>query len=127
MILLDTSVLIELFRKKNKEQTLFYKVSQQDKELAISTITNYEIGIGNKQSHATYWAHLSQQLTILPFDRLCSENAINIYSDLSQKNKLLDLADLLIGATAITHQIPIATLNVKHFERISGLEVIQKP
>ncbi len=30
----------------------------------------------------------------------------------------------LIGATALSHEIPLATLNTKHFERIKGLEII---
>jgi tRNA(fMet)-specific endonuclease VapC len=37
---------------------------------------------------------------------------------------MIDLADILIGATALTHDIPLATLNTKHFERIKGLEII---
>jgi predicted nucleic acid-binding protein len=125
MILLDSSVLIELFRKKNKQDTLFYKISQSKQEFLISTITYYEIGIGNRKSHADFWDALCEKLTVIPFDKVCSDTAISIYLDLVRKNKLIDLADLLIGATAVTHKIPIATLNVKHFERIEDLEIIQ--
>ena len=56
-------------------------------------------------------------------DKTCSETAIVIYLDLLKKNKLIDLADILIGATALTHSIPLATLNFKHFERIKNLEI----
>jgi len=38
---------------------------------------------------------------------------------------MIDLADILIGATAVTYSIPIATLNVKHFDRIKGLEIMK--
>ena len=37
---------------------------------------------------------------------------------------MIDLADLLIGATAITHGLTLATLNKKHFERIKKIELI---
>lgn len=37
---------------------------------------------------------------------------------------MIDIADLFIGATALTHNLPIATLNIKHFNRIKGLEII---
>ena len=123
MILLDTSVLIELFRKKDKKRTLFYTLSQSDTNLCISSITYYEIGIGNRKSHLEYWESLTENLTVIPFDKACSDSAIEIYLDLLRKNKMIDLADLLIGATALTHNIPIATLNIKHFERITGLEI----
>ena len=125
MILLDSSILIELFRKKDKEKTIFYSLAKIYKVLCISAITSYEIGIGNRDSHSDYWEKLSENLRILPFDKECSDNAITIYLDLLKANKMIDLADILIGATALTHSIPIATLNNKHFNRIKGLEIIK--
>ena len=125
MILLDSSILIELFRKKDKEKTLFYSLAKTYKILCISSITFYEIGIGNRDSHSDYWEKLCENLRILPFDKECSDNAITIYLDLLKANKMIDLADILIGATALTHNMPIATLNDKHFNRIKGLEIIK--
>jgi predicted nucleic acid-binding protein len=125
MILLDSSILIELFRKKEKDKTLFYSLAKSNKTLCISSITYYEIGIGNRKLHLDYWEKLSKNLKIIPFDKECSDNAISIYLDLLKKNKMIDLADILIGATAITHNIPIATLNEKHFNRIKALEIIK--
>lgn len=46
MILLDSSILIELFRKKDKSKTRFYSLSKTYSDLSISSITFYEIGIG---------------------------------------------------------------------------------
>lgn len=123
MILLDSSILIELFRKKDKSKTLFYKIAQDNPELAISSITHYEVGIGNNRLHQEYWDSLCENLIVLPFDRICSETAISVYRVLKSNNKLIDLADLLIGATSLSHEIPIATLNKKHFERIPGLKI----
>lgn len=37
---------------------------------------------------------------------------------------LLD-SSILIGSTALTYDIPIATLNDKHFNRINGLKIIK--
>ncbi len=47
MILLDSSILIELFRKQDKTKTVFYKLSQTNDDFCISSITHYESGIGN--------------------------------------------------------------------------------
>ena len=124
MILLDSSILIELFRKKDKAKTICFKLLQKDKSFAISTITYYEIGIGNRKSHWDYWKLLSSQFTIIPFDKRCSDTAIQIYFDLIKRNKMIDLADLFIGATARANFLPISTLNLKHFERINNLEII---
>jgi predicted nucleic acid-binding protein len=124
VILLDSSILIELFRKKNKQETLFYSLSRSNNDLNISSITYYEIGIGNRRTHFDYWERLSDKLTIIPFDKACSATAIEIYQELLRKNKMIDLADILIGATAVTHKLPLATLNLNHFERIDQLEII---
>ncbi|MBK7129752.1 MAG: type II toxin-antitoxin system VapC family toxin [Crocinitomicaceae bacterium] len=125
MILLDSSVLIELFRKKNKEQTLFFNLLQDHDQLAISVITHYEIGIGNQPGHLEYWKKLCNNLTIIPFDESCTETAIKIYRSLIKINKKIDLADILIGATALAYDLPIATLNIKDFERIQGLHIVK--
>jgi tRNA(fMet)-specific endonuclease VapC len=125
MILLDSSILIELFRKKDKEKTIFYSLSQSYSDLCISSITYYEIGVGNRKSHADYWESLSDNLNVIPFDKACSNSAVTIYLDLLKANKMIDLADILIGATDLTHNIPIATLNIKHFDRIERLEIIK--
>jgi predicted nucleic acid-binding protein len=125
MILLDSSILIELFRKKDKEKTLFYSLAKTYKIPHTPPTTPHKIDIGNRDSHSDYWEKLSENLRILPFDKECSDNAITIYLNLLKANKMIDLADILIGATALTHSIPIATLNDKHFNRIKGLEIIK--
>lgn len=60
MILLDSSVLIELFRKANKKNTVFYKLSQIEENFSISSITYYETGIGNKNLHDGFWNNLHE-------------------------------------------------------------------
>jgi len=39
-------------------------------------------------------------------------------------NQLIALPDLLIAATAVAHQLPLLTLNLSHFERISSLKLL---
>jgi len=44
---------------------------------------------------------------------------------LKRKRKQIDLADLFIAATAVTNELPLATLNKKHFERVEILAIIE--
>ncbi|HBX50225.1 MAG: twitching motility protein PilT [Bacteroidetes bacterium RIFOXYA12_FULL_35_11] len=124
MILLDSSILIDLFRKQNKEKTMFHKLIEIESEFCISSVTHYEIGLGNKKSYNQFWNELYNNITVIPFDKSCSATAIEIYIDLKGKNKLIDIADIWIAATAKTYNLRLATLNKKHFIRISGLELI---
>jgi tRNA(fMet)-specific endonuclease VapC len=51
--------------------------------------------------------------------------AVIINSALKAKRKQIDLADLFIAATAVTHDLSLATLNKKHFARIDTLKIIE--
>jgi len=66
-----------------------------------------------------------EQVMVLPFDRLASKWAAKIVSQLKQENKLIEVPDIFIGATAIANNLKIATLNKKHFERLDGLHIIR--
>jgi predicted nucleic acid-binding protein len=55
-----------------------------------------------------------------------NEKAIQIYQRLKSAGNLIDLPDLFIAATAIAHELPLATLNTKHFERITELILVEE-
>lgn len=55
-----------------------------------------------------------------------NEKAIQIYQRLKSTGNLIDLPDLFIAATAIAHELPLATLNTKHFERITELILVEE-
>jgi len=126
MILLDSSVLIELFRAKNKENTLFYRLASKETDFGISIITHFEIFAGSNDMQDSFWNDFFDSIMILDFNLLCSEQAVKIYKQLKKSNKLIDLADIYIAATSIINNLPLATLNLNHFERINGLELITK-
>lgn len=64
------------------------------------------------------------KLQIISLEEIVSDEAVEIYKDLKKRNKLIEIADLLIGATAKANQLKLATLNKKHFERIDGLKLL---
>ncbi|MDM8529363.1 type II toxin-antitoxin system VapC family toxin [Anaerolineales bacterium HSG24] len=123
-ILLDTSIVIEFLRKKKKEKSVFFQLVPVY-NLYASIITQFEVEIGLKsEQHWLNYQHVLQRMTILTVDRLCIDQAITTYKYLKPRNQRIELADLLIGATALSHQLPIATLNTKHFTRIPHLQLV---
>jgi tRNA(fMet)-specific endonuclease VapC len=38
-------------------------------------------------------------------------------------NQLLEIRDILIAATALAYDLPLMTLNTRHFDRIEGLQL----
>ncbi len=125
MICLDTSILIDFFRKTKKENSAFYRISSQYTLFAVSVITEYEIFTGATPDQLLFWEAFFDKVVILLFDSQANIHAVAIYKDLKTKRKLIEIPDMLIAATAISHKLPLATLNKKHFERIKQLSLLE--
>lgn len=126
VVCLDTSVLIDFYRKKDKSKSYFYQLAEQYDAFAVAAITEYEIYTGSSPEKDLYWNEFFEKVTSLPFDSRVISEAIDIERQLKRDRKQIDIPDLMIAATAKTNGLPLATLNVKHFERIEGLEVLYK-
>ncbi len=126
MILVDTSVLIDYFRKSKKDTTFFVSLSERYDFFAISVVTKFEIYIGSNDLQKVFWDNVFENFTILPLTEECTDKAVEIQQELRRTGNPIDFADLLIGATAKFNDLPIATLNAKHFNRIIDVKVITK-
>lgn len=127
MVLIDSTVLIEYFRKQDKTKTFFYELAGKHSEIYISSITKFEIWVGNRPNQSAFWQNLFSSLKTIPFGDLEAEKAGDIQQTLLKTGQQIGISDVLIGATALVHGLPVATLNDKHFGRITGLNLIQKP
>lgn len=126
MILVDTSILIELFRKSNKQNATLIQLIRLGHSFCISAVTEYEIYIGTTLKHIDFWNQFLNRIPVLPFDKNAAKIAVEINKELKRKRKLIDTADLFIAATALSQNLPFATLNRKHFENIDSLILIEQ-
>lgn len=62
-----------------------------------------------------------RRLNILEYDVSCAEIGGKIEAKLEQRGERLGLADIIIAATALSYEVPLLTMNQKHFERVDGL------
>lgn len=123
--LLDTDVVANQLRGKTR-----IKENIVENGAAISIITFGELLYGAEKS-----ANSSKSLGIindfiadLQIDILgLNQDIMRIYAktktSLEATGRRLDEFDLLIGATASFHSLVIATLNLRHFKRIPGLQI----
>lgn len=125
MIVLDTSILIDYYRKSDKANSSWVALVRQGYKFAISTITKYEIYTGATQSQLVFWDDVLSSITVIPFDESCVDVAVSINAALKRKRKQIDLADLFIAATAMSRRMSFATLNKKHFDRIDELMLVE--
>jgi predicted nucleic acid-binding protein len=122
-VLIDTSLLIDHLRRVQKERTAFYLAAGRY-ECVVSAITEFEFRAGSTAINQPFVNALLDLTPVLPFDSACVGAAVAIYRDLRARNQLIALPDLLIAATAVAHQLPLLTLNLSHFERITSLKLL---
>ncbi len=122
-ILVDTSILIDFFRKQNKKKSLLYTL-QQERTIYISAVTEFEFLAGVKDENVRSIKQFFVGLNVLDFDSNTSVIASSIYKRLKSKNRLIEFRDIFIGATALAWDLDLATLNLEHFNRIDGLRLL---
>ncbi|MBW6534807.1 MAG: type II toxin-antitoxin system VapC family toxin [Mariniphaga sp.] len=125
LICLDTSILIDYYRKKNKAKTKFVELSKSYK-FAISVITKLEILTGVRDEQRDFWTKIFSKIQIIPLQEKDVEIASEIIQSLTKRNKIIGLKDILIASTAIVNDLKIATLNIKDFERIENLKLVKE-
>lgn len=127
-VLVDSDTLSFYFKKYPKVIAEAQDYLRQHQIFTISVISRFEILRGMKVRNAT------GQLKI--FDLFCRQNGIieltdkivvraaDIYADLYKRGGLVGDADILIAATALENNLPVATNNESHFNRIPGLQIL---
>lgn len=125
IILADTSVLIDYFRKKDKSNSELFALFDEGYDFAISAITYFEIYSGATKAQIPFWENMLKRTKVLPIDELVARVSVDIDSILKRKRKQIAMADLFIAATAVATKLPLATLNKKHFDRVEGLVLVE--
>lgn len=126
--LLDTTIVSDYLRKNRAVVTHLHSTPPID--LAISTITKFEIayGLANKPSLIEKYSHqlseLYQKTNNLVIDAQVADLAGNIRSELKNAGTPIGIPDILIAATARLHGLTVVTSNIKDFTKIEKLPVI---
>ena len=123
--MVDTSILIDYYRKTDKENSVWVRLVREGYKFAISVVTKYEIYSGANAAQLRFWNDVLKIIEVISLDEVCIDMAVEINAGLKRKRKQIDIADLFIAATALSSNLPIATLNRKHFERIENLKIVE--
>lgn len=128
--LLDTSVIIDLLRKKGGIAQ-FIRTHEQD-VFTTSAACAFELYSGvyrlpkderAKRSNDVEGV-LSSLADVIPFTSTIARVAGSLYAELSRMGTLIDDLDILIAATCLASSATLVTSNTKHFSRISALPII---
>jgi tRNA(fMet)-specific endonuclease VapC len=117
VVLLDTNILIDYFRKSIKSNSLLSLLIKDDYEFSISVITHFEILRGITKPQEEFWWTLLKDIEVISYFPAINYTAIQIQKQLKIQRKTINIEDLIIAATAVHLELPLATLNKKHFQK----------
>lgn len=129
--LLDTNILSELKKPKPNQKVVNFIESLEDEMLYISCISIGEIKHGielcrdkkkSKELNLWFRKYLLSQLgqRIIEID----SEIMQQWGELMAKTKNLPIIDSLIAATCIQYKLCLVTRNVKDFNKINGLKLL---
>jgi tRNA(fMet)-specific endonuclease VapC len=125
IILADTSLLIDFFRKSDKSKSQLISLIRSGYKFCICVITEYEIYSEATAEQLDYWQKFLEKTDVIPLDQNAITVAVDINKTLKAKRNQIDLADLFIAAIAVSNGLPLGTLNKRHFERVENLQLVE--
>jgi len=125
-IMIDSTILIDYFRKTDKSKSKLVELSMKYDKIYISTVTEFEVINGASHTQLDFWNNMLKGFTILDFDSKAARQAAIIVQQLKTKRKSIDKPDLFIASTAVSHGLTLDTANKKHFEFIDSLNLLSE-
>ena len=115
IILLDTTVLIDVLRNRGNRRNLLADFVEQGHTLATSAINVGEVYEGMRPNEATATDRLLGNIECYPTTGAIARHAGMLKFAYRQKGKTLTLTDMIVAATALTHGASLMTDNRKDF------------
>lgn len=127
-MILDTTFLVDVLRGNEEALKWEEKFDKGKEEPLVSPITLMELWEGALRSEKTgkeleKIEEFLEGLSNISFDSEDGKISGEIRASLSEKGELIDVEDIMIGATALNSNQKILTRNPDHFKRIEDLKV----
>jgi predicted nucleic acid-binding protein len=134
-VILDSSVLIAGERRSHSVLEILERVETVcgGTSAALSAVTAVELTHGiyrartepDRKRREAFVEELFRAIPVHPLTLDVARLAGRIHGEQMGRGVAIDFADLVIGATALHLGFGIVTLNVRHFQIIPGLSVMQ--
>jgi predicted nucleic acid-binding protein len=133
-LILDSSIVVAAERRGEAVEELLKRVigTVGDQDTALSSVGLTELVHGMyraqtpelKLRRQRYLDELLRDLTVYPYTRETAMLAGRIDGEQQARGVTIPFGDLLIGATALSLEFSVLTVNLRHFNLIPGLNVI---
>ncbi len=132
MVCLDSSVIVDILKGK-MQLTEFISSLGEDEFIFLPSPVIIEIIRGLhlkrnlnhiKNNEKDIINNLLSSFQVLSLDKESAIKTGELEAELKNRGELIDIEDIMIAAISIDNGEKLVTKNIKHFERIKGLEVI---
>jgi predicted nucleic acid-binding protein len=115
ILLLDTSVLIDVLRARQNRRALLAELIEGGHALATAAINIGEVYSGMRSSEATVTEAFLSSLECYAITAAIARKAGSLKSRFAEKGQTLTLADMIVAAVALEHDLTLLTDNRKDF------------
>ncbi|HXV62531.1 MAG TPA: type II toxin-antitoxin system VapC family toxin [Vicinamibacteria bacterium] len=125
-LILETTFLVDLERELARGESgpaQAFLETRENASLHITYTIAGELAAGASLSERDLWRDFVSPFRILPFNEDVAWQYGQSYRYLKDQGLLIGTNDLWIAATALAYDIPLATRNRNHFNRVPGLKV----
>ena len=116
-MLLDSNILI--YRAKAPNSAIDSMLTRTD--IAVASVTRIEVlGFHRlSEAHKEWFETIFEQMRVIGLSEAVVQRAITL-----RQHRKMTLADAIIAATALEHNLTLVTCNVNDFKNIPGLALI---
>ena len=128
MIFLDTDTISYLFGGNGSVRVQLARAIDGGEQICTTTINVYEILKGLKyktnQKIQKQFDEFLNDICVIYFDENAAKIAADIYAELRKRGITIGDADILIAAIVINNNGALISHNLKHYEHIRSLKLI---
>ncbi|MDN5918333.1 MAG: type II toxin-antitoxin system VapC family toxin [Pseudonocardia sp.] len=124
VVVVDTDLVIDFLRGKEPGVELV-RTLLVERRLRLTAVSAFELRLGTDfLTRRTEIMRLFRSRTV-PLDLAAAVRAGEVAGDLTARGEPIGFADNLQAGICLRHELPFATRNRKHFDRVVGLEPVQ--
>jgi tRNA(fMet)-specific endonuclease VapC len=130
-VLIDTDLLVELERGVGAD-AVERVLGEEDRAISVITVSELLHGVhrssgARRARRSAFVEHLLAGMQPIPITEPVARVHAEIWAQLARRGRVIGAHDLWIAATALAHDLAVATRNAADFERVPGLRVLAAP
>ena len=128
--LFDTNALSEIFRRRpNPGFAQWLEELPADRQFTSTVVIAELYAAAYRSPGSEKWLHRIRQtilpvITVIGFDLDSAQVCGRLQANLMDRGVPVESADVQIAATALRYRLTLVTANLRHFQRIEGLQIL---